>query len=228
MEVVAVSLYLPDKPDIHILANFTVFKSTAAAALAALSPIHASRPPGAVTEVYARESSMEEQYGMQKQANPRRHRLCADSAYMANELPPGAPSLPAVLAPAFLSLPTRKSCALYLAMYPTSRRALPPMALSMQTDHFFALYAVWEDEGDDARARRWVEDEMRAAERYAEGSYLGDADFRVRGARFWGPDEGRRLEEVRRTWDPEGTMCGYLVDEKVMRNEHDWVESETS
>jgi len=232
METVAVALYLPDRPDIHILANFCVFKNDHGASRAALTPMHESRPPGAVIEVFAKESSWEEQYASQEAANPPSHRYCSDNAYISNTLPQHKPSgssnedqvsVSSVLEKAFLTLPTRKSCALYFSMYPTSRRPLPPMALSMQSDHYFALYAVWEDEKDDERVRGWVRDTMKGVERHADGSYLGDADFRIRGSRFWGAEEWQKIEEVRKRWDPKGKVSGYLDQGRGMRNEHDWV-----
>lgn len=232
MEIVCVGLYLPDKPDVHILANFCVFKNDADAAKAALSPIHESRPPGAVIEVVAKESSWNEQYCAQEIANPPLHRYCSDNAYLSNSLPSSSTSengesqvsVPSVLEKAFLTLPTRKSCALYFSMYPTSRRPLPSMALSMQTDHYFAVYVVWEDEKDDERVHDWVAQTMRGVERHSEGSYLGDADFRVRGSRFWGPGEGRRIQEIKNKWDPHMKMSGFLDEGRGVRNEHDWIE----
>ena len=84
------------------------------------------------------------------------------------------------------------------------------MSLSMQTDHYFALYTIWEDEKDDKRCQSGVRNIMEGVERHSQGAHLGDSDFQVRRTRFWGDEEGKRLTEVRRKWDPQGRICRYL------------------
>jgi len=57
----------------------------------------------------------------------------------------------------------------------------------------------------------WVRNSISSLSEYSIGSYLGDADFRVRrNTRFWSSLAGKRLGEVRRRWDPEGGICGFL------------------
>jgi len=112
-------------------------------------------------------------------------------------------------------------------MSPCSHRPLPSMALSMQSDHYFALYAIWEDEKDDERCQAWSRNIMKDVERESTGAYLGDSDFQVRRSRFWGEEEGRRLMEIRRNWDPDGRICGYLdVGDQSgvqgLENRHEW------
>lgn len=186
-----------------------------------LTPIHESRPGGAELEVFAKDSDMDEQYCDQDAANPLGYRYCSDDAYISNDA-----DVPAVLEEACLTLPTRESFILYYAMYPTSRRKLPDMALSMHSDHYFAIYAVWKDAADDERVRTWVASTMKRVERHGVGSYLGDADFRIRGARFWGVEEGKKLVEMRKRWDPEGRVAGFLDGGRGVRNEHDWIHVE--
>lgn len=207
-EIVCVSGYFPGSDDIQILAHFTTFKPTVEEAAAALLPLHASRPSGAAAEVAFSETNLAQQYAVQCAANPLNHRYASDNAYVRNSVP----SVPAVLERAFTTLPSRKSAALYFAMNPCSRRppVIPPAALSMQSDHYFAVYAVWEEESDDARCEGWVRDVFQACERESVGSYLGDADFRRREARYWGQEEEDRLKEVRKAWDPEGRIAGFL------------------
>lgn len=204
-EIVAVSQYRPSDEEPTILANFLTFKSSLEDAQTALQSLHDSRPPGAVEEIYLRTTNLTEQYVMQDMANPPNHRYCSDNAYVRNDA-----DVPSVLDTAFTTLPTRKSCSLYFAMSPTSRRELPDMALSMQSDHYFAVYTVWEDAADDERCCGWVRDVLAGVERQSVGSYLGDADFQTRRTKFWSEEKGARLMEVRRKWDPKGRVCGYL------------------
>lgn len=227
-EIVAVSSYLPGDEELTFLANFTCFKPSKAAAEAALAPIHDSRPAGAKMEVFCGRTSLAKEYGTQACANPEGHRYCAENAYVSSD-----EDVPSVLERGFTTLPSRKSFAIYFAMNPTSRRAPPAadgqagMALSMQSDHYFALYTVWEDEGDDERCTRWVRDVMAEVERHADGSYLGDADFQYRRTRFWSEEAGKRLIEIRRRWDPKGRICGYLDEGDRsgvdgLKNEFEW------
>ncbi len=124
-------------------------------------------------------------------------------------------------------MPTKKSVALYFAMNPTSRRPLADMALSMQSDHYFALYTVWEDEKEDEKHMAWVQGIMKQAERHEDGSYLGDADFQYRKTKFWSDEAGAKLMQIRTKWDPQGRICGYLdAGDKSgvdgLRNELEW------
>lgn len=243
-EMVAVGQYIPEHPGPVILANFLTFKPGRAQGEAALRPLHddPSRPPGALAEVFARPTSLPDQYAPQALANPEGHRYCSENAYIRN----GEADVPSVLEEAFTTLPSRKATALYFGMAPTSRRAhyaaaadvaaaaggtdndyVGSMALSMQSDHYFALYTVWESPGDDERCTAWTHRVMRGVERFSEGSYLGDADFQHRRTRFWRDGNARRLMEVRRRWDPEGRVCGYLDEGdksgvEGLRNEFEW------
>ncbi|KAK4190900.1 hypothetical protein QBC35DRAFT_539546 [Podospora australis] len=88
------------------------------------------------------------------------------------------------------------------------------MALSMQSAHYVALYAVWASEKDDERCDTWIWESFQEMEAkgVVEGSYLGDADFQFReaGWRFWTEEKRGMLEEVRARWDPTGKICSFL------------------
>ncbi|GLA60816.1 hypothetical protein AtubIFM54640_001313 [Aspergillus tubingensis] len=204
-EIAAVAAY-PEGIDEHcFFVLFVAMKSTPEEAEKALRPAQITRPTGAIQEWFCQVDSLENQYTNQAKANPERHRYCAENAYIRNDA-----DVPAVLEEAFTTLPHKKAFALWYAMYPCSRRKLPDMALSMQSDHYFALYTVWEEEKDDARCQAWVADVMKRVQRHGVGSYLGDADFQVRKTKYWADDNARRLMDIRRKWDPQGRICGYL------------------
>ncbi|KAL4808152.1 major facilitator superfamily domain-containing protein [Aspergillus unguis] len=112
-------------------------------------------------------------------------------------------------------------------MNPCSRRELPDMALSMQSDHYLAIYAVWEDEKDDARCQGWLRGVMQRVQRASVGAYLGDSDFQERQTRYWSQSNGARLMEIRKKWDPTGRICGYLDKGDIsgaegLGNVHEW------
>jgi hypothetical protein len=221
-EIVLVSQYPENSDELRILVLFVTLKDSPKEAEKALRSAQNTRPEGTVEEWFCRVDSLENQYISQAKANPEKRRYCCDNAYIENDA-----DVPAVLEDAFLTLPHREAFTLWYAMNPCSRRKLPDMALSMQSDHYFALYTVWEDEADDKRCQEWVRDTMRAVEPHSVGAYLGDSDFQVRQTRFWEDENARRLMDIRRKWDPRGRICGYLDDGDVsgvngLANSNQW------
>lgn len=177
---------------------------------AALQPAHDSAPPGHVISWFCKETSLPDQYDDQHAANPNGHRYAVDNGYVDN----GA-DVVSVLEKAFTTLPSEKSFTLWYAMNPASRFTVPDgrlkdMALSMQSDHYFATYCVWENEDGDSACQGWVRDIFAQVEPHLIGSYLGDADFQVRNTKFWEDEQGKKLMGIRRTWDPKGVVAGYL------------------
>ena len=207
-----------------IMVHIVTFQESESAALDALRPLDESRPSGALVELLSQITSLTEQYLDQAEANPRNHRYCADNAYINNDA-----DVTSVLEGAFTTLPHRKSFALWFSMAPTSRMQLPDMACSMQSDHYFALYTVWEDAQDDVRCKQWVKDTMRGILPSSDGAYLGDSDFQVRRTKFWTDKAAARLMELRRKWDPNGIVSGYLDDGDISGvsglDNHNWMKS---
>ena len=173
IEVVAVSQTLPGDTEHSILAVFVSFKHQVEEARIALEPVNSTCPSGWKVQALNEPTDLAEQYKNQAGANPEGHRYCAENAYISNDA-----DVTAVMEAAFTTLPHPKAFCIYFAMNPCSRRDLPDMAMSMQTDHYFATYTVWEDEKDDDRCRAWVKDIMSEMELHSEGAYLGDSDFR--------------------------------------------------
>ncbi|GKT46374.1 6-hydroxy-D-nicotine oxidase [Colletotrichum spaethianum] len=234
LEIVMLALTPPGATAPQIMANFLSLSPDPEL----LAPVHASHPPDPLATVVATPTSLPLQYVDQDAANPPAHRYISENAYVANDA-----DVPAVLKKAFTELPTPQSFALYFSMNPCSRRqqrqqrqqqaggggggGMPDMALSMQSDHYFALYTVYPDAADDERCQGWVSDVMAGVERHSVGSYLGDADFRYRRTKFWGAEQGARLMEVRRKWDPTGRIAGFLDPEdksraEGLKNEFEW------
>lgn len=206
-----------------ILSHWVTFQNTEESAILSLEHINDGHPPGAILESANKTTSVQCEYVDQLMANPEGHRYICDNAYINNDS-----NVTEVLRKSFTTLPEgSKAFSLYFSMNPCSRRQLPDMALSLQSDHYFALYTVWENEKDDDRCRTWVKDVMAGVERHSIGAYLGDSDFQVRRTRFWGDPQAKKLMDIRRKWDPEGTICGYLdVGDKSgtigLENIHEW------
>jgi hypothetical protein len=223
VESVAISLFPPGSKEPVIMAHFVTFQNTEEAAAASLSHIDNSLPSGAVMEAPCQPTSLFKEYEDQANANPNKHRYSCDNAYIDNNA-----DIVEVLREAFTTLPANtKAFSLWYNMAPCSRRKLPDMALSMQSDHYLALYTIWDDANDDSRCQKWVKDVMTQVEKHSVGAYLGDSDFQVRRTRFWEDAEGKKLMGLRRKWDPQGIICGYLdVDDKSgtlgLKNIHEW------
>jgi FAD/FMN-containing dehydrogenase len=152
----------------------------------------------------------------QVRANPEGHRYVVDNAYLTGS---AAELIPA-LAPAFTTLPTAKSFSLWfdLAHLPARplfeealpvEEALPGMALSVQTDLYFATYAVCESPSQDAACRSWVSATMDRLQPFSAGCYLGDSDLTVRPDRFMSDAAWDRFRQVRDARDPGHLFVGY-------------------
>jgi hypothetical protein len=205
------------------MSHIITFQNTEEAAITSLKIVNDTHPPGAIMESKCRVTSLEQECIDQAGANPEGHRYTSDNAYIDNDA-----DVSEVLREAFTTLPENsKTFALWFSMNPSSRRELPDMAVSMQSDHYFALYTIWEDAKDDARCKSWVKDVMVGVEKHSVGAYLGDSDFQVRRTKFWEDSKAKRLMAVRRKWDPSGRVCGYLDEGDKsgivgLENVHEW------
>jgi hypothetical protein len=191
--------------EICIMVHIVTFQESESAAHEALRPLDESHPSDALVELLSQPTSLTEQYLDQADANPSNHRYCVDNAYINNDA-----HVTSVLQKAFTTLPSQKSFALWFSMAPGSRRSIPDMACSMQSDHYLAIYTVWEDIEDDVRCKKWVKDIMRSVVPWSKGAYLGDSDFQMRKTWFWTDSAADKLMNLRRKWDPRGIVCGYL------------------
>jgi hypothetical protein len=222
-EIVCVSNTPPGGDDHVVLVSFLTFKWSEEEAKTALQRAEHSHPPGIIESWFCRETSLSNEYCAQADANPEGHRYCAENAYVENDA-----DVASIFEEAFTTLPTKQSFALWYSMAPASRRPWPAdMALSLHSDHYFALYTLWEDAKDDARCQGWVKDIMKKVEKHSIGSYLGDADMQVRQTRFWSEAAGKRLAEVRKKYNPDGVICGYLDEGDKsgvngLPNLHEW------
>ncbi len=148
--------------------------------------------------------------------NPEGCRYAADNAWLVGS--------PAEIVPriqdAFVTLPNAKTFTLWFSMAPL--RALPDMALSLQTEIYLAIYTVWDDATDDASCRTWLANRMKTLEPVNAGQYLGDSDFTTRASKFVSDDHWRRLEVLRAKHDPHGIFHSYLSSDERTLNTNSW------
>jgi FAD/FMN-containing dehydrogenase len=149
----------------------------------------------------------------QIRANPEGHRYFVDNAYLAGT----RESLIPAMKPAFTTLPTTKAFSLWFDLAHLPGRDLPDMAVSLQTDIYFATYVVCEDDSQDDLCRSWVDNTMSRLEPFSPGCYLGDSDFCVRPARFMTDEAWERFHSIRAARDPDRLFTGYLcADESAL------------
>lgn len=184
---------------------FLTFKDSEHDAKAALSPANTSFPAEPLVQWFCQETSLEKEYVSQSHANPSGHRYFCDNAFIDEEA-----DISTVLEKALTTFPTKETYAFWYAMNPWSKKPLPDMALSLRTDHYLALYTICKDKGEDKTCENWVKDVMGVVKGYSHGSYIGDIDLQARTTKFWGNEQGAKLMELRRKWDPKGIICGYL------------------
>lgn len=142
----------------------------------------------------------------QLRSNPEHHRYFADNAFLAG---PAEELVPA-LVPAFTALPTAKSFTVLGDFTPLSSRCLPDMALSVQTDLYFAAYVIGETEEEDNRRRAWLNGTMARVAPHSAGCYLGDSDLSVRPDRIMSDAAWSTFQRIRTVHDPESRFPGYL------------------
>jgi FAD/FMN-containing dehydrogenase len=155
----------------------------------------------------------------QLRANPEGHRYTVDNAYLAGP----RDALVRAMTPAFTDLPTAKSFSLWfdlahLPARPLASTGLPDMALSVQSDIYFATYVVGETPAEDGECRSWVDDTMSRLAPFSAGCYLGDSDLTVRPDRFMSDAAWERLSQVRADRDPGGLFPGYDCADPALLN----------
>lgn len=115
----------------------------------------------------------------------------------------------------FLQAPSKKSLA--ACAFSTGAEAaaalLPDAAFSMTARTLLLCYAIWERPEDDAANAAWHRETIAALDRFAVGHYVGESDIvaeRARTERSFAPANWKRLESLRRTYDPEGLFHGHF------------------
>ncbi|KAF4540670.1 FAD binding domain protein [Lasiodiplodia theobromae] len=190
VEPILVSSYHPVLQTPTLMVQSTVQATSDADALAKLKPLIDSRPPAALSAVDCEDSSFAKEYSLQDNFFRRGCRVLADDVYLDQNA-----DMISVCRRAFTQLTSKWSSAYWEPMNPVSRRPLPDMALSLHTDHYIAVYAVYEDASEDSFHRAWVDDYIQELEKHS----------------FWSDEAGKRLMNIRKKWDPTGRICGYLT-----------------
>jgi FAD/FMN-containing dehydrogenase len=223
VELVAIGLQTPVKGKAEsefqhsLVVHALSFADTLEEAHAALAPLE-SCP--ALARALVRDTrvatTLQQEYEEQRRQNPRGDRYAADNLWLSGS---GKGIVP-LLKPCFETLPTRRTFALWYSMAPLL--SLTDMALSLQSDVYFAVYTVWEEPADDARCRRWLHDEMKRMETFSDGFYLGDSDLPTRSAKFMADKNFQKLQQLRKKYDPAGRFCAFQPHAEHAMNANPW------
>lgn len=170
----------------------------------ALQPSEDSHPNGTLLHWFCEPTSMEQQLEQSVSTFPTNHRYYVDNLWLHDNVDLS------ILESAFVSLPTKESLVLLQPMIPGIQRELPDMALSLQSNYWLSMYAIWNDQQDDSRCQSAVHGVMTRFEGYSKGSYMGELDFRARRAKYWEDSHRERLVNIRYKWDSENRICGCL------------------
>lgn len=200
-----ISTYPPGLDELHTMVMFITFKNSEDSAKQALKPAEDSFPGDPVLHWFCQETDLEKEYAGQAHANPSGHRYHCENAILRN-----GEDVVAVLEKAMTTSPSKETYTFWYPMSPWSQRDLPDMALSLQADHYLAMYTICKDESGDAKCESWARDIMNDVKKYSIGAYLGDIDLQLRTTKFWGDEQAKKLMDIRRKWDPNGVICGYL------------------
>jgi FAD/FMN-containing dehydrogenase len=167
----------------------------------------------ALVRKVAQPTTIDELRTEQCRANPEGHRYTVDNAYLAGEVGALIPAM----TPAFAELPTAKSFSLWFDLAHLPGRPLPDMALSVQSDIYFATYVVCEEPAQDAACRSWIDATMCRLEPFSAGCYLGDSDLTIRPDRFMSDAAWNRFRQIRAARDPARLFAGYAcADESAL------------
>lgn len=190
-EPLLTGLTLPGTDLPVLVLQSTIYAHSETGALAKAKPLIDTHPAGAIQSIDCDDTTQMAEYAIQEALSAKGPRYLADNVYIKQDA-----NLVDICRKAFTDRPHKGGMAYWEPMSPTSRKPLPGMALSMHSDHYVAVYAVYNDPAEDDFQRKWVAEYIRDLEPYAVGAYLGDADFQVRPTKFWSTEvelEGRQF-----------------------------------
>lgn len=93
-----------------------------------------------------------------------------------------------------------------------SRTKIPDMAMSIHSEHYVSLLAIYKDEDQDLAQQTWVLDNFREMDRQGLlwGTYVGDAHPMERPHRYWSEATASRIQKIGAEWDPEARLRGTI------------------
>ncbi len=101
-----------------------------------------------------------------------------------------------------------------IASYNLNLKAREDACFSSIARHYVGCFAIWDDEKDDDLNFRWLEKATTFMDPYAKGHYVNEVDATRHPERIrlcYSEASWKRLQELRRKYDPQGVFHGYLA-----------------
>lgn len=221
VEIVAVSQTSPpgmfDEPRRVFVISAVAFVNSREEAETALAPF-ATNPilDRAIVFEPCMDSKLEEHREMQIAMNPEEHRWYCDNIWVEGEHNEVTTNLKKL----FKEVPSEKAFTIWMGN--GLMRPLPDMAFSLQGPGYVSCYFVYENEGDDAYYRKWLNDAMVDAQPVTIGQYLGDSDMTNRQLKFMADENYAKLQKIIADRDPDGVFVRYLAKDPSTVNKNHW------
>ena len=100
-----------------------------------------------------------------------------------------------------------------IASYGLNLEAREDACFSSIARHYVGCFAIWDDEKDDERGYRWLEQATTFMDPYAKGHYVNEVEAQRHPERIrlsYSPASWKRLQELRQKYDPQGVFHSYL------------------
>ncbi len=89
----------------------------------------------------------------------------------------------------------------------------PDMALSMDGQSYGGIWTIWEKPEEDAANFKWHKECTDILKKFTDMHYIGETDIvedHSRVQNSYSPDKWKRLEQIRKKYDPDGVFFGYM------------------
>lgn len=95
------------------------------------------------------------------------------------------------------------------------RPELPEMAMSIHSEHYLFLMAIYIDQDQDQMQQSWILDWFREMDSkgWLLGTYIGDAHPRDRPHRYWKESAMARIQQIGAQWDPDARIRSIILGE---------------
>ncbi|RYP42589.1 hypothetical protein DL767_000113 [Monosporascus sp. MG133] len=206
VEATVFGLVLPEINQPGLVLHATVFADSDEHAREKLAPIINTRPSGAFIAEDFVTTNFLENYDLGKDLMPRGARYFTDSVF----LKPGT-DIVATCKEMFTELKHPRGLAYWQPMKTAANRSLPDMAMSIHSNHYVSLLAIYEDPEEDQQQTSWIMDYMRNLEPSVQGTFVGDAHPLERPSSYWSEGAKERVLTVGREWDPSGRIRGIVL-----------------
>ena len=215
------ALLLPAPPHLaerasHVVTGLaTCFAETAQEARAALDPIAALAPDGAL-EAHEMPTPFDALYDNLDRFFPEGARYAVDTTWA------GAPAGDYFekLSQAVVGAPGPGCFALAVVLpQPEEMPQMPDTAFSMVGLGFGAIYAIWDDPDSDAAHIAWMRAASDDVADQTIGHYVGEADLERPGrlAGSFSPEAWNRIADLRAKYDPHGMFMRFRPEQEKVR-----------